>query len=126
MRVNVTAQGIVGRDPELTFSKNGKPWVKFPIAVTERIKENNEWKDGNTTWFDVIAWNTTAEAVAEYVSKGNRVVVVGSLKRQDWEARDGTPKVTLEIAAETVGLAPFAPKGGQPRAVSKQQTEAPF
>jgi len=135
MKVTVTAVGIAGRDPELKFAKSGKPWAKFPIAVTERIKENDEWVDGNTTWYDIYSWGSTAESAAEYVEKGKRVIVHGTLKRNDWENDEGVTKTTLEIAADTVGLAPFPPRGGgsrskgssKPRSVPRTDVaEPPF
>ncbi len=127
MKVQVTAQGIVGKDPDLKFSKAGRAWCKFPIAVTERKKgQDGQWEDGDTLWLDVISFGSPAEVAADTISKGNRVIVVGSLKRNEWEMQDGTPRVSLEVYADQIGLQPFPNRGGGKRAVRDDQYDAPF
>jgi single-strand DNA-binding protein len=119
MKVTVQALGIMGRDPELKFAKSGKAWAKFPIAVTERKKDGDEWVDGDTAWYDVITFGTMAEQATDNLRKGNRVLVQGTLKRSEWTNDAGETKVSMEITADTVGLVPFAKKQTGPRKVAR-------
>jgi single-strand DNA-binding protein len=78
--------GNVTRDPELRYTPNGAALVKFGVAVSRRVRdESGQWKDADTSFFDVTAWRTLAENVAESITQGSRVVVVGRLRTNSWE-----------------------------------------
>ena len=130
-RIQITAQGVTGRDPELKFSQRGQAWYRLPIAVTERVKTDDGWEDGDTTWLSVICFGSVAEMVAEYVTKGKRVVVTGSLKTAEWETDEGENRTSLEVRADAVGLAPFPPRGDgggqkkEPRKVKRNDMQQP-
>ena len=84
MNLNVVALvGCLGRDPETKYLDNGKVVTKFSIAVN-RPKKGGEKE---TDWFDCEAWGQTAEFASNYVKKGNRVSVVGSIRQEKWEDR---------------------------------------
>ena len=80
--------GNVGRDPELKYTPSGTAVVSFSIATNERFKDKaGEWQD-RTEWHNVKAWQRTAEIVAEYVKKGSKVYVEGSLRTDSWEDKN--------------------------------------
>jgi len=103
---NITINGNVGREPVIRFTKSGKPWTKFSVAVTERVKEGDERIDGTTTWFEVSCWNRLAEETAETVKKGARVVVGGRFKIEKWTGEDGTERTDAAVTADWVGIVP--------------------
>jgi single-strand DNA-binding protein len=100
----VTIVGNVTRDPELRYTPNGAALVKFGVAVNRRFKdESGQWKDGETSFFDITAWRTLAENIAESVTQGTRVVVVGRLRTNSWETPEGDKRTKIEIEAEEIG-----------------------
>jgi single-strand DNA-binding protein len=90
--------GNVTRDPELRFTTSGAAVCSFGIAWTPRRRNaNGEWEDGDTSFFNCSAWRDLAENIAASISKGNRVVVTGSVRARDWEDRDGNKRTSIEI-----------------------------
>jgi single-strand DNA-binding protein len=84
--------GNVGRDPELKYTPSGTAVCAFSIATNERFKDKaGEWQD-RTEWHNVKAWQRTAEIVAEYVKKGSKVYVEGSLRTDSWEDKNTKEK----------------------------------
>lgn len=77
--------GNLTEDPELRFTPNGAAVCKFTVAFTPRTRVGEEWKDGEPTFLPCTAWRQLAENVAESLSKGARVVVVGRLRTERWE-----------------------------------------
>lgn len=96
--------GNLTEDPELRYTPNGAAVVNFRVAVNRRIKDEatGQWKDGDASYFTVNAWRGLAENVAESLSRGTRVVVVGSLRMRSYETRDGEKRTVFEIEADEV------------------------
>ena len=100
----VVIVGNLTRDPELRYTPNGAALVKFGVAVSRRVRdEAGQWKDADTSFFDVTAWRTLAENVAESLTQGTRVVVVGRLRTNSWETPEGEKRSKVEIEAEEIG-----------------------
>ena len=100
----VTIVGNLTRDPELRYTPNGAAVVKLGVAVSRRVRdESGQWKDADTSFFDVTAWRSLAENVAESLTQGSRVVVVGRLRTNSWETPEGDRRSKVEIEAEEVG-----------------------
>lgn len=95
----ITVIGNVGQDPELRFTKGGKPVVKFSVADTRGKDEAKQ-----TQWHRVTAFDEQAEVVAEQVRKGARVVVIGRLQIDKYSDISGTEKTSYEIIADDVCL----------------------
>lgn len=98
---------IVGNltdDPELRYTPNGAAVANFRVAVNRRFRDatSGEWKDGETSFFRVNAWRTLAENVAESLTRGTRVVVVGRLRSRSWETPEGETRTAVEIEADEV------------------------
>jgi single-strand DNA-binding protein len=100
----VVIVGNLTRDPELRYTPNGAALVRFTVAVSRRTRdESGQWKDAETSFFDVTAWRTLAENIAESLTQGSRVVVVGRLRTNSWETPEGERRTKVEIEAEDVG-----------------------
>lgn len=95
--------GNVGRDPELRYTSNGVAVTDFSVAVSERWtnKQTDEMQE-KTTWFRVTCWRGLAETVSQYVYKGMRILVTGTVDASAWVDNDGNPRATLEITARDV------------------------
>lgn len=101
---NIVVAGNLTADPELRFTPSGAAVVNFSIASTPRTydRESGQWRDGETTFFRVSAWRDQAENVAESLSKGDRVMVSGTLKIRQYETAEGQRGTSVEIDAEDV------------------------
>jgi single-strand DNA-binding protein len=100
----VTIVGNLTDDPELRYTPNGAAVAKFRVAVNRRYKDQSgEWKDGDTSYFTVNAWRTLAENVAESLTRGANVIVVGRLQQRSWETQDGEKRTVIEIEADEIG-----------------------
>ena len=99
----VTIVGNLTRDPELRYTPNGAAMVKFGVAVSRRVRdESGQWKDADTSFFDVTAWRSLAENIAESLTQGTRVVVIGRLRTNSWETPEGERRSKIEIEADEV------------------------
>ena len=99
----VTIVGNLTRDPELRYTPNGAAVIKLGVAVSRRVKdESGQWKDADTSFFDVTAWRSMAENIAETLTQGTRVVVVGRLRTNSWETAEGERRSKVEIEADEV------------------------
>jgi len=103
----VTTLHIIGNlvaDPELKFIQSGAAVVNFTVADTPRVfdKATNEYKDGETTFWRCSLWREQAESVAESLTKGARVIVVGRTKTRSWE-QDGQKRSAIELDVEEIG-----------------------
>ena len=92
--------GRVGSDPELRRTQSGTAVVQLRLA-TDRRSQNGEG-ESQTDWHTVVCWAKQAEAVAEYVRKGERVYVSGRLQQQSWETDAGARRSRTEIQASEV------------------------
>jgi single-strand DNA-binding protein len=101
----VVIVGNLTRDPELRYTPNGTALVRFGVAVSRRARDDatGQWRDVDTSFFDVTAWRTLGENVAESLAQGMRVVVVGRLRTSSWETPEGEKRSRVEIEAEEVG-----------------------
>jgi single-strand DNA-binding protein len=96
--------GNLGRDPEMRYTPNGRAVTEFSVAVTHsaRDPQTGEWADEATDWFRVTVWGDRAERTAEQFRKGNRVFVEGRFRTREFERKDGTKGISLEITADNV------------------------
>ena len=96
--------GNLGRDPEMRYTPNGRAVTEFSVAVTHssRDQATGEWSDESTDWFRVTVWGDRAERTAEQFRKGNRVFVEGRFRTREFERKDGTKGISLEITADSV------------------------
>jgi single-strand DNA-binding protein len=71
--------GHCGREPEMRYTPSGKATTSFSVAV-------NGFKDGDTEWFNVVAWDKLAETCNQLVRKGTRLYIDGRLQTRSWVA----------------------------------------
>jgi len=105
--------GNLGKDPEIKYTQNGIPVAKFSLATNERFKDKSgEWQD-RTEWHYIVAWQRLAEIVGEYVKKGSKVYIEGSLRTSSWEDKQsGEKKYRTEIIAQDLVLLGGRGEGG--------------
>lgn len=92
--------GRVGADPELRKTQNGTAVVQLRLATDRRSRD--ESGESQTDWHTVVCWDKQAEAVAQYVQKGERVYVSGRLNQHSWETDSGERRSRVEVHASEV------------------------
>lgn len=90
--------GNLGADPELRRTPTGAAVVSFSIATTEKFKGKDGALKEETEWHNIVAWNRSAEVLAEYLKKGSSVYIEGKLRTRSWED-NGSKKYRTEILA---------------------------
>ena len=71
---NVMLIGRLTKEPELKYTKDGKGYCNFTLAVSR------EFKKDETDFINCVAWDKRAEAIANYVKKGNKLGIIGRLQ----------------------------------------------
>ena len=98
--------GNVGRDPEIKFAASGTPIASFSLATSERFKDKSsgEWQD-RTEWHSLTAFGKVAEIIRDYVKKGAKLYVEGSLRTSSWEDKQsGQKRYKTEIVVNDISL----------------------
>lgn len=98
-----TIIGNVTRDAEVRYTASGQAVAEFGVAVNKRVKDGNDWVDGDPEFYDVTLWGTHAENFAESCPKGTRVIVVGRLQFDTWETDGGEKRSKVKVVADHVG-----------------------
>lgn len=116
MSASVTITGRLGSDPEMKITPSGMAIANLRVVSSKRKKIGEEWQDVDTTWWRVTAFKTLAENVVESLSKGDLVVVVGTVKGREWEdPKTGEKRTVFEVTADEIGP-------GLSRAVAKPKS----
>jgi single-strand DNA-binding protein len=100
----ITLAGNLCADPELSFTPQGTPVANLRLAVTARVRDGEEWRDGPTSFYRVTCWRALATHVAETCEKGTRVLVAGRLRIRQYETEDGRRGQAAEVDADDLGL----------------------
>ena len=96
--------GNVGQDPETRYMPNGGAVTNLSIATSETWKDKNSGEQQERTeWHRVVFYQRLAEIVAEYVKKGSKLYVEGSLRTRSWE-QDGVKRYATEIIADQMQM----------------------
>jgi len=117
--------GNLGRDPEVRYSQGGMAICKMSVAVTEKVKDGDGWKDA-TEWFRVTLFGKQAENAGQYLQKGRSVYVEGRLKTDKYKDKDGVEKTSVEVVGNVVQfLGGKGEGGGEQKAPPKAPPKAP-
>lgn len=103
--------GNVGVDPEVRYMPNGNAVASFSVATSESWKDKTTGeKQEKTEWHRVVCFNRLGEIAGEYIRKGSKLYVEGSLRTRKWQDQQGQDKYTTEIIASDVQM--LDSKGG--------------
>ncbi|BCO09112.1 single-stranded DNA-binding protein [Desulfolithobacter dissulfuricans] len=102
--------GNLGADPEIRYTQSGTPVANFNLATSETWRNQDGSKEERTEWHRIVAWRRLAEICGEYLNKGTRVYIEGSIRTRKWEDRDGNPRYTTEIEAREMKI--LSPRSG--------------
>ena len=112
---------IIGRltkEPELRYAAgSGIAVTRFTIAV------NRQFKKDEADFINCVAWNKTAETIAQYFTKGRPIAIVGHIQTGSYDAQDGTKRYTTDVAVESFE---FVGSNGQASNQGNTQESTPF
>ena len=92
--------GHVGGDPEVRYMPNGNAVATISLATTESWKDKQTGeKQERTEWHRVVCFNRVGEITGEFVRKGSRLYIEGSLRTRKWQDPQGQDRYTTEIVA---------------------------
>ncbi|MGC8548648.1 MAG: single-stranded DNA-binding protein [Acidobacteriaceae bacterium] len=120
--------GNVGKDPEIKFATSGNAIASFSLATTERFKDKNsgEWQD-RTEWHALTAFGKTAEIIRDYVKKGSKLYVEGSLRTSSWEDKQsGQKRYKTEILVNDISLLSGRDDSGSGGGYSRSSSSASY
>ncbi len=108
--------GNLGKDPEVRFMPNGGGVANLTIATSEswKDKQTGEQKE-KTEWHRVVMFGKLAEIAGEYLKKGSKVYIEGSLQTRKWTNQQGQDQYTTEIVVQGFNgtMQMLDSKGGQ-------------
>jgi len=117
MYQQITLIGHLGGDPTMRNTPDGTPVTSFRVATNRRWRAQDGTTQEKAVWFSVTAWRRLAETCGQFLSKGQRVLVVGEVEEPSaYTDREGNPRASLEVRARHVEfLSPRAEaQGGAP------------
>lgn len=93
--------GNLTREPDLRYTPQGTPVCRFSIAMN-RSYSGKQGMVKEVTYVTVAAWSKLGEICAHYLHKGSRVAVMGELRSNSWEDRNGNRRISYEIRANNI------------------------
>ena len=104
--------GNLGRDPETRYAQNGGAVTNFSVATSESWRDRTSGENQERTeWHNVVCFARLAEIAGEYLRKGSKVYIEGSLRTTSWE-QDGQKKYRTEIMARELQMLDSRGGGG--------------
>jgi len=97
--------GNCGQDPETKYMPSGGAVTNVSVATSEVWKDKQTGQpQERTEWHRVVFFNRLAEIAGEYLRKGGKVYIEGSLRTRKWQGQDGQDRYTTEIVANEMQL----------------------
>jgi single-strand DNA-binding protein len=121
--------GSVGKDPESKHLPSGGMVINFSVATSESWKDKQTGEQQELTeWHRCVCFGKLAEIIAQYVKKGSKLYIEGSLRTRSWE-QDGVKRYATEIVVSEMQLLDSKPQdsgqqSGQGRAAPAQSAPA--
>lgn len=114
--------GNLTRDPELRALPSGSKVCSFSVATNRVWRDKTGAKQEDAQFHNIVVFGAQAENVAQYLRKGNSVLVEGRMQTRSWDDQSGVKKYRTEIVADRVQ---FGPKGtgSSPNAVADLATD---
>lgn len=106
--------GTLGRDPETKSFPNGGSITQFSIATSENwVDKNTGERKENTEWHRIVLNNRLGEIAQQYLRKGSKVYIEGSLRTRQWTDQNGQERYTTEIRGDQMQMLDSRQMGDQ-------------
>jgi single-strand DNA-binding protein len=118
--------GNLGADPEVRYMPNGGAVTTIRLATSETWKDQQSGQQQERPeWHRVVFYRKLAEIAGEYLKKGGKVYVEGSLRTRQWKGQDGQDRYTTEIIADEMQMLDRVGGGGASPSRNDQDRYAP-
>jgi len=94
---NITITGTLGRDMEQRVMPNGDPVGNFSVA-------DSQGRDKPAIWWNCQLFGKRADSLAQYLTKGQQVTVVGNLTEREWTDKDGNKRKQMDVRVNDIAL----------------------
>lgn len=105
----VMLSGRLTRDPEHRYASDGTQVTSFSMAFHRRYRGGDGRPSEQTGYITVMTYARLAEVCAQYLHRGNAVLVEGRLQMREWTAGQGEKRQRLELRADLVHFLEKAP-----------------
>ena len=97
--------GNCGSAPENRYTSGGGAVTNITLATSESWSDRNTGqKQERTEWHRVVFFNKLADVAGQYLQKGSKVYIEGSLRTRKWQDKDGRDRYTTEIVASELEM----------------------
>ena len=105
--------GNLGQDPETRYLPSGNAVTNINVATTDSWKDRQTGQQQERTeWHRVVMFNKLGEIAGQYLKKGSKVYIEGSLRTRKWQGQDGQDRYTTEIVASEMQMLDSRGGGG--------------
>ena len=109
---SITVAGTIGKDAEVKKMSNGDALCNFSVA-------DSQGKDKPTIWWNCSLYGKRAEALSQYLVKGQAVTVSGTVSEREWTDKEGNKRKSMDVRVGDVAL-----QGGRRDAEPQQERRA--
>ena len=102
--------GRLTKDPELRSTTTGIPVCSFTVACDRRFLKQGEERQAD--FINCIAWQKSAESIAQYFKKGHRIALEGSIQTRSWTDNEGKARYSTEVVVDQWEFAQSKSEGG--------------
>lgn len=110
-------EGRLTAAPELRKTSTGKNVCSFSIAC------DKSYKSGETEFFDVIAWERTAEFACKHLTKGKHIFLSGRASENKWTDKNGNKRRSVVFVADEIYFGDTKPAGAAEPALVPDESE---
>lgn len=104
--------GNLGKDPEARSFPNGGSVTNITVATSDSWRDKDGNQQERTEWHNVVFHNKLGEIAAQYLRKGSKVYIEGSLRTRKWQDKtSGQDRYTTEIHANEMQMLDGKPAG---------------
>lgn len=94
---SITISGNLGKDAELRSMQDGTAICSFSVA-------DSQGKDKQSIWWSCALWGKRADSLAQYLTKGQQVTVVGTVTEREFTDKDGQKRKSMDIRVSDIAL----------------------
>lgn len=119
---NVTLIGRLTKDVELRYTQTGVAVARFTVAVNRAFSNQQGEKDAD--FISCVAWRKTAENLANFMSKGSQIGIVGRIQTGSFDDKDGKRVYTTEVVANEISFLDAKQQGGNQGGQQRQGVQS--
>ena len=109
----VILMGNLTRDIEVRTTPSGQTVANFSLAVSRSWKGQDGQMQDQTSFINCVAWGKPGEIIAQYVKKGDPLLVSGRLDQRSYDDKDGNKRQAIEVNVEDFNFIGGGNRGGE-------------